>query len=165
MLRPLLCAVAVLACSGAVESPAPLLSITEVKARHEQLDRQIVRIRGWITGCMPVGCLLADEATEQPWLNGGHGWITLDSSREMKRTLLRHRGRVAWKVYNGRLPTTYTRGHFLFVEIEGTVDRTCFNHEKEGVPLTYICAHAAREIVGTRLVKVIKTGPAPKSGR
>ena len=164
MVRELFCIAALVASTGAADAPAPLLSIAEIQERHEQLDGRTVRIQGWITGCEPAGCILAVEPTDEPWRTD-NGWVSIEATRELKKTIQKLGGKVAWTFPNGRTPGSYRRGRFLFIEMEGIVDRTCFNHAREGVPLTYICPHAHREILDTRLIKVIKSGPAPQQGR
>ena len=71
--------------SGAATAAAdpPALTIEEVVARHDELDGQGIRVRGWLTACEPLSCRISAGPNRQdrPHLSIG-GSETFDAAVE-----------------------------------------------------------------------------------
>jgi len=134
----------------------PLLSISEINARHENLDQAAVRVRGWITACQPLGCSL-DELPD-----GKGAAISIGSSKEFDRSVLAHDGRIIVFDSPGHSSVNFTNGHLLFVEIEGVINSKCFDHSHEryrrGRRIA-LCIDRTGQLLKPRLMHVLANRP------
>ena len=136
---------------------SPVLTIADVIDRHEALNGQAVRVRGWVLGCHPLSCRLSENP------DGSGKSLGIGSNPHFDSALVRKGGAGLVTNSNGDLIGN-PNAHALFIEIEGKVDRTCFSHKREPGAQEVPCLDRAEELQAPRLLEVIKSGPLPTQG-
>jgi hypothetical protein len=126
-----------LALSAAAAADAPVLTVADVIARHEALNSQIVRVRGWLLyPCQPTGCGI--RASKKKKSAG----VSIGGSAEFDRA-------VAAEKALGRE-----------IVVEGRIKRDCFDHSKDqprDPSRDVICLDRASQLAEPRLIEVLST--------
>jgi hypothetical protein len=118
-----------------------VLSVSDVIARHEELDGQKLRVRGWIGECGRLSCTLSAVPADAAQT------VSLGLSPDFDND-----------------PRFQDRSTIREVVAEATLARQCFNHAGEPrspVPPPPPCTDRPDQLRSPKLLRIIRTLPSP----
>ena len=134
MNRVVLTTLSLAACVGQL----PHLTIAEVNSRHEALNGKRIIVTGWLTSCKRYDCSISLKP------DGQTVELRIGGSRDFDRSVAAFAGKA------------------IQIEVEGTVDRACFDHRKDpghDPDLIEVCTDRANQLSNPRLVRIIEQSP------